>query len=89
MKTLLLAAAALFAATSADACGFIGQPPCMPQPMAPPMPTTIMPFGRGAIVNTPGQMPTTVQPFGQGVIINTPGQMPRTCQPFGAGTICH
>jgi hypothetical protein len=49
--------------------------------------TTVMPFGRGYIINTPGQMPTTVQPFGRGSIINTPGQMPTTVQPFGRGYI--
>ena len=36
--------------------------------------TTVQPFGRGYIINTPGQMPTTVQPFGRGYIINNPNQ---------------
>jgi putative transposon-encoded protein len=49
--------------------------------------STVMPFGNGYIINTPGKLPTTIQPFGNGSIINRPGQMPTTVQPFGNGLI--
>jgi hypothetical protein len=78
----------------AQACGFMGQPPCFPgAPISPPVPTMgpamIQPFGNGAIINTPGQVPTTVQPFANGYMINTPGRRPTNCQRFGASVMCN
>jgi hypothetical protein len=90
MKTLVIAAAALFAATSAEACGFIGQPPCNQfggfQP--PPPPTTFNTFGNTTTVMTPGQPMTTINRFGNTSTINTPGQPMTTCTTFGTTTTC-
>jgi hypothetical protein len=88
MRFLISTLVAICAATSANACGFMGQPPCAPvAPIQPHFPTTIMPMGGGSyLVNTPGRMPTTIMPLGGGAYsINTPGQMPRNCLPLGGG----
>jgi len=86
MKKIVLTAAMLLASSAANACGFIGQPPCFQQP-APP--TTFQTFGNQTMVTTPGQPMTTINRFGNQTMINTPGQPMRTCQTFGFQTICH
>jgi hypothetical protein len=72
---------------SAQACGFMGQPPYYPAAPITPAPTMIQPFGNGAIINTPDQLPTTVWPFTNGYMINTPGKRPTNCQRFGAAMV--
>jgi hypothetical protein len=85
MRKLLVAGALLLVSSAANACGFMGQPPCFPQPMAP---TTMQTSGNQTFITTPGRPPTTMQTFGNQTFINTPGRPPVTCQTFGNMTNC-
>jgi hypothetical protein len=98
MRKLPLAAAMLLAASTADACGLFGQPPCFQpnqfQLVAPSPPpyagtTTMNTIGGTTFVNRPGYPTTTLNNIGGSTFINTRGQPTRVCNHIGLTTFCN